>query len=327
MKVLLITEVPRHDSLAYYVRNCLASSDVSVSSIPIHPRLHGLKSINAIFLLTKLIRKPITRFTIKRISNEIARNGVFDYVILFQTLLVKHDLLADFCRGVGVKTLFLFTDSPILLAEKFNRYFNELITFYDCYGVFCSRHENVLRALRISRVLKLEFGVSVNIFHSRYSDARKNIINYVGTYSQLVYLELKKLSMRHHVRVFGNGWNRTEFHHSDINKTGSELAAHIPSGSIVVNWFKPEHFSGISMKPFELLAMGVVLIQQRSTELDSIKNLVEGQHLYKFSNTEELLTTLDSILYKEDVRLAMSKNAEKVSRYFGYDNLWLPKLK
>lgn len=294
MKLLLISDTHSKTSLANFWHEQLVASNHDVRGFyiyPSNPRVAAI-SFRSLLLFPNLIFLLIARFFIEN------RHFSPDITLLFQPEGISSHL-AKYVRKFHPFTRIIYIQSDNVLIKN-RKTFEDLRNLFSVRDitkvVFSADHVALFKHIfTCDNILKIKFGYSPKVYFPllNLANFRCQDLHYVGTYSPFIHRELWYLSKDYKISVHGNGWDSKNCGKFVIDRVvGQDLRYIITPGTLVVNYFKPEHCAGASMKIYELTALGAVLFNSYSE--DCAKDFTHGKEIFLFESRKELLSLLKS---------------------------------
>lgn len=102
-------------------------------------------------------------------------------------------------------------------------------------------------------------------------------------------------SLPYSVGIYGNGWERAEGECTYDFAMGEALYRNAKL-TISDNQF-PDAAGYLSNRPFQAMAAGCLVLQQRVAQLEELTGLIDGEHLITFDELEQLPDVIGACLY------------------------------
>ena len=186
-----------------------------------------------------------------------------------------------------------------------------LAMFFDYAFVFHPGFENGFRRAGHPRVFLLPHAVDQRLFAGPDCE-RIYEVGWVGSMKQGFYESRRRIIPKLAARFRTNEWSR--WHNRE------EMARAYRSSKIVVNVNRDDHPLDASLRTFEAMAAGALLVTRVPTELTPL-GFVEGEHFVGYRSENDIENLVASFLAREEDRCRIATAArQKVLKEHTYDH-------
>jgi hypothetical protein len=244
-------------------------------------------------------------------------SGFFDLILVYQSFGMTADV-QELLRDRTSCLINYWSDNPsvgnIIDMPGFSRF----LKIFDHIAVPTSVYAPIFYAKGAQSVQTLEFGFSSEIhrYDPVLTNANPERIAYFGAKNEEVASLIEHSPIP--VDIFGNHWSTFKVRNARIcsGGVGFKFPDVVKKYPVVINQTRPRHFSGVSMKLFELAAMGRVVIMNR--EPIRIPDFVHGRHAVLFDNGHEFKQSIEEVCNGQFDLIGISSNARQLVEPFEY---------
>ena len=311
MRVLLVSSTALSPNLADFHHRAFVSAGCEVKRL----QLKFVKKLsyfpNKLFKLSGL--SPGFQYSL----SEKMPSGSFDLILVYQSFGMTADV-QEVLRDRTSCLINYWSDNPSVGDIIDMRGFSRFLKFFDHVAVPTSVYAPIFYAKGAQSVQTLEFGFSSELHHYDpvLTNATPKRIAYFGAKNEEVASLIEHSPIP--VDIFGNHWSTLKVRNARIcvGGVGSKFPDVVKKYPVVINQTRPRHFSGVSMKLFELAAMGRVVIMNR--EPIRTPDFVHGRHAVLFDNGHQFKQSIEDVCNGQFDLIGISSNARQLVERFEY---------
>lgn len=311
MRVLLVSSTVLSPNLADFHQRAFESAGIEVK------RLQLKFARKWSYFPNKLFKLPALAPGFEYSLSEEMPSGSFDLTLVYQSFGLTSDVLESL-RLRSTCLINYWSDNPSVGDIIDMRGFSGFLKFFDHVAVPTNVYAPIFYAKGAQSVQTLEFGFSSEIhrYDPVLTNANPKRIAYFGAKNEEVASLIEYSPIP--VDIFGNHWSTVKVRNAKTcgGGVGFEFPDAVKNYPVVINQTRPRHFSGVSMKLFELAAMGRVVVMNR--EPIRTPEFIHGHHALLFDNRNQFKEMIEGVCNGKFDLVSISSNARQLVERFEY---------